>query len=58
MTSIDREGKETKNKLGIYIMHMFNHATHHRAQVSLYLDMFGMENDFSTFFNKDKKIEK
>jgi uncharacterized damage-inducible protein DinB len=53
MTWIDWEGKEIKKKLGIYIMHMFNHATHHRAQVSLYLDMLGMENDFSIFFSRD-----
>ena len=57
MVWIDWEGKEIKKKLGIYVMHMFNHATHHRAQVSLYLDMLGKINDFSIFFNRDEEIE-
>jgi uncharacterized damage-inducible protein DinB len=49
----DWEEKIIEKKLGIYLMHMFNHETHHRAQVSLYLDMLGKENDFSIFFNRD-----
>ena len=28
-------------------MHMFNHQTHHRGQVSLVLDQFGIENYYS-----------
>jgi uncharacterized damage-inducible protein DinB len=27
---------------------MFNHQTHHRGMISLYLDMLGKENDFSS----------
>jgi uncharacterized damage-inducible protein DinB len=53
----DWEGKEVKKKLKTYLMHMFNHATHHRAQISLYLDMIGKTNDYSIFFNRDNKIE-
>jgi uncharacterized damage-inducible protein DinB len=29
---------------------VFNHQTHHRGMISLYLDMLGKENDFSNLF--------
>ena len=32
---------------GGLILHVFNHQTHHRGMVSLYLDLLGKENDFS-----------
>ena len=50
----DWEGAIIKKKLGIYLTHMFNHATHHRAQIAVYLDMIGKENDFSTFFDRNE----
>ena len=37
----------TKN-VGGSILHFFNHQTHHRGMVSLYLDMMQIENDFSS----------
>ena len=37
---------QTKNFGGLS-MHMFNHATHHRGAVALYLDLLGVQNDFS-----------
>ena len=52
MSWTDWEGNIIKKKLGIYVMHMFNHATHHRAQIATYLDMIGKENDFSIFFDR------
>jgi uncharacterized damage-inducible protein DinB len=33
--------------IGGSILHIFNHQTHHRGMISLYLDMLGIENDFS-----------
>jgi uncharacterized damage-inducible protein DinB len=36
----------TKNFGGL-LTHMFNHQTHHRGMISLYLDMMGKPNDFS-----------
>jgi uncharacterized damage-inducible protein DinB len=50
-------GNIVEKKLSVYLLHMFNHATHHRAQVSLYLDMLGKENDYSIFFNMGDKDE-
>ena len=57
MSWTDWEGNIIKKKLGIYLMHMFNHATHHRAQISIYLDMVGKENDFSIFFDRNNNEE-
>jgi uncharacterized damage-inducible protein DinB len=57
MEWMDWEERIIEKQLCIYIMHMFNHATHHRAQISLCLDMLGKENDFSIFFDRDNKIE-
>ena len=40
-------GKIFKWKLDVFIIHLFNHQTHHRGMISLYLDMVGKENDYS-----------
>ncbi|HTG00254.1 MAG TPA: DinB family protein [Nitrospirota bacterium] len=37
----------TKN-IGGSLLHMFNHQTHHRGMISLYLDSMKIENDFSS----------
>jgi uncharacterized damage-inducible protein DinB len=37
----------TKN-IGGSILHLFNHQTHHRGMISLYLDMMKIDNDFSS----------
>jgi uncharacterized damage-inducible protein DinB len=44
---VDWKGETVENKFGAYLMQMFNHGTHHRAVVSLYLDMLGKEHDFT-----------
>jgi uncharacterized damage-inducible protein DinB len=44
----DFKGIEQDLELGGLILHMFNHQTHHRGMISLYLDMLGKENDFSS----------
>jgi uncharacterized damage-inducible protein DinB len=38
---------EQDRELGGLIMHLFNHQSHHRGMVSVYLDMLGKQNDFS-----------
>lgn len=44
------KGINQERELGGLILHMFNHQTHHRGMISLYLDMLGKENDFSNLF--------
>jgi uncharacterized damage-inducible protein DinB len=41
------QGVDQDRGVGGLVMHVFNHQTHHRGQVSLYLDMLGKQNDFS-----------
>ena len=44
----DFKGIDRERELGRLMLHMFNHQTHHRGMISLYLDMLGKENDFSS----------
>ncbi len=37
---------QTRNVAGS-VMHVFNHATHHRGMISLYLEFMGHSNDFN-----------
>ena len=41
------QGIGQDREFGGLVMHVFNHETHHRGQVSLYLDLLGKQNDFS-----------
>jgi uncharacterized damage-inducible protein DinB len=41
------KGIEQKRNFGGTILHVFNHQTHHRGMISLYLDSLGIENDYS-----------
>ncbi len=36
-----------QRNFGGIISHVFNHQTHHRGMISLYLEMLGKENDYS-----------
>ena len=40
-------GNKFKWRIDDLIINVFNHQTHHRGMISLYLDMLGIENDFS-----------
>ncbi len=44
------KGIDQERQFGGLILHMFNHQTHHRGMISLYLDMLGKENDYSNLF--------
>ena len=43
----DSKGTNIIRKMEPLIIHMFNHQTHHRGMISLYLEFLGIENDFS-----------
>jgi uncharacterized damage-inducible protein DinB len=44
------KGEDTEKEMWKVLMQMFNHATHHRGQISGLLDMLGIENDYSAIF--------
>jgi uncharacterized damage-inducible protein DinB len=44
----DSGGTSYEKNFGSMVLHMFNHATHHRGMISLYLEMLGQENDFNS----------
>jgi len=41
------KGEMVNKNVGGSILHMFNHQTHHRGMISIYLDMMKIDNDFS-----------
>jgi uncharacterized damage-inducible protein DinB len=43
----DLRGTENNRSFGGLVLHMFNHQTHHRGMISIYLEMLGIENDYS-----------
>ena len=45
------QGVDQDREFGGLIMHLFNHQTHHRGMVALYLDMLGKQNDFSNMIH-------
>jgi uncharacterized damage-inducible protein DinB len=45
----DSEGKLYERNFGGLLMQCLNHDTHHRGMISLYLELLGRENDFSSF---------
>ncbi|HCM25844.1 MAG: hypothetical protein A2Z99_13475 [Treponema sp. GWB1_62_6] len=44
---LDSHGNEYRRNFGGLILHMFNHETHHRGMISLYLEELGIANDYS-----------
>ena len=44
----DSRGNSYERIFGGLVMHSFNHDTHHRGMISLYLEMLGKENDFNS----------
>ena len=45
----DSRGTSNEKVFGGLIMQSFNHDTSHRGMISVYLEMLGRENDFSSF---------
>jgi uncharacterized damage-inducible protein DinB len=42
------KGETISKNAGGSLLHMFNHQTHHRGMVSLYLAMMKINNDFTS----------
>ncbi len=51
LTYIDSHGIEYSKNMGFLILHMFNHQTHHRGMISLYLDELKITNEFSNIYD-------
>jgi uncharacterized damage-inducible protein DinB len=45
----DSSGKLLERNFGGCCLQFLNHETHHRGVISLYLELLGRENDFSSF---------
>lgn len=43
----DSSGTRQEREFGGALLHFFNHQTHHRGMISLYLEGLGIENDYS-----------
>lgn len=46
--SYNSTGEPVETELWIVLASLFNHQTHHRGQISAFLDQLGVENDYST----------
>jgi uncharacterized damage-inducible protein DinB len=44
---ISWKGEPQERNFAGVLLHVFNHQTHHRGMISLYLELLGKENDFS-----------
>ena len=51
LTFTDSHGKEYKKVFSGLVLHMFNHQTHHRGMISIYLEELDKSNDFSSLMN-------
>jgi len=43
----DSHGHPYKRSFGSLVLHCFNHQTHHRGMISIYLENMGISNDYS-----------
>ncbi len=48
---INYHGKEINKNAGGLLLHMFNHETHHRGMISVYLEILGKDNDVYSLMN-------
>ncbi len=46
----NKKGITVNKKLRVYLLHLSHHETHHRGMISLYLEMLGKENDYSSLY--------
>jgi uncharacterized damage-inducible protein DinB len=46
------KGEEIEKELWKTLLHLFNHQTHHRGQVSVLLDLIGIDHDYSSLMSR------
>ncbi len=46
------KGEEVEKESWKTLLHWFNHQTHHRGQISVLLDMVGVDHDFSSMLTR------
>ena len=46
------KGEDIQKELWKTMLHWFNHQTHHRGQISVLLDLLGVDHDFSTLVGR------
>jgi uncharacterized damage-inducible protein DinB len=46
------KGEEIEKELWKTLLHLFNHQTHHRGQVSVLLDLIGIDHDYSSLVSR------
>jgi uncharacterized damage-inducible protein DinB len=46
------KGEDQEQELWKTLLHWFNHQTHHRGQVSVLLDMVGVDHDYSSLLTR------
>lgn len=47
----DSHGTEHNQEFGLTVLHFFNHQTHHRGMISIYLEELGIPNDYSNIMD-------
>ncbi len=50
----DSKGLKIERRMEALIMHVFNHQTHHRGMISIYMEMLGIANSFTDSMYKMK----
>ncbi|WP_028975440.1 DinB family protein [Spirochaeta cellobiosiphila] len=51
LTYLDSRGGEHSHNFGDLALHMFNHQTHHRGMISVYLEGLDIDNDFNSIMS-------
>jgi uncharacterized damage-inducible protein DinB len=46
------KGEDMEGTLWKILLQWFNHQTHHRGQISVLLDMLGVDNDYSSMLGR------
>ncbi len=46
------KGEDMEKEIWKTLLHLFNHQTHHRGQVSVLLDLVGVDHDFSSMVTR------